>query len=152
MSKKSKSSSLKSYKCTCHRIHKNKMFTPKCKIHKHIYNKNNSKTVGKRRQLTKTKKNVKSYPKQTIPKNVAQGIPLTKGISQHINKKELLVALQKIKQCDDMDKCAEIKNYITMNVCDINSTNKDIFFYLSYKSHTDQESIYHKIVQFSKTM
>ena len=46
----------------------------------------------------------------------------------------------------------EIKNYITVNVCDVNSTNKDILFYLSYLPHSEQQTIYHKVTQFSKTI
>jgi len=158
MSKQRKSSSPKSYKCTCHRIHKNKLFTRKCKIHRHLHN-NKSKALARTkkgiRTRTKTKKiysskKIKEYAnttlKPTMPTKTA------KGISSNINKEEFINAIQKIQQCSNIEQCTEIKNYITANVCDVNSTNKDILFYLSYLPHSEQQTIYHKTMQFSKTI
>lgn len=158
MSKQRKSSSPKSYKCTCHRIHKNKLFTRKCKIHRHLYNKSKALTrkSRKRTRTTRTRKmnsskKIKEYVNTTL-KPTIMPIKTGKGISSSINKQEFINAIQKIQQCSDIDQCTEIKNYITANVCDINSTNKDILFYLSYLPHSEQETIYHKATQFSKTI
>ena len=156
MSKQRKSSSPKSYKCTCHRIHKNKLFTRKCKIHRHLHN-NKSKVITRRSRSRRTRtkkihpsKKIKEYLNTTLKPTIQ--IKTAKGISPSINKQEFINAVQKIQQCSDIDQCTEIKNYITVNVCDVNSTNKDILFYLSYLPHSEQQTIYHKVTQFSKTI
>ena len=156
MSKQRKSSSSKSYKCTCHRIHKNKLFTRKCKIHRHLYNKSKALTKRSRRiRRTRTKKmnsskKIKEYFNTTLKPTMP--IKTGKGISSSINKQEFINAIQKIQQCSNIEQCTEIKNYVTSNVCDVNSTNKDILFYLSYLPHSEQQTIYHKVTQFSKTI
>jgi len=76
----------------------------------------------------------------------------TKGISPNVNKQLFLDAIHKIQQCSDLEQCTEIKNYITVNVCDVNSSNKDILFYLSYLSHSEQKTIYDKTMNFTKTL
>jgi hypothetical protein len=106
-----------------------------------------------RRSETKkihSSKKIKEYLNTTLKPTIP--IKTAKGISPSINKQEFINSVQKIQQCSNMDQCTEIKNYITVNVCDVNSTNKDILFYLSYLPHSEQQTIYHKVTQFSKTI
>jgi hypothetical protein len=131
-------------------------------VHRHLFYKSKTKTNPK----TKTKSKSKSLKRNKIQRVAKKEINLTplievnekpqittsKGISPHVNKKILLDAIHNIQQCLDVEQCTEIKNYITVNVCDVNSSDKDILFYLSYLPQSEQKSIYDKVTNFSNTL
>lgn len=153
MTKKRKSTSTaKRYKCTCHRVHKKTLFSRKCKVHRHLYYKPlKRKTIKMAIPTTKSpSKKMISMVENTV--TVIKTTNKTKGISPHVNKQLLLDAIHRIQQCSDVEQCTEIKNYITVNVCDVNSSDKDIIFYLSYLSHSEQKTIYDKTMNFTKKL
>jgi hypothetical protein len=154
-------------KCTCHRIHKSGMFRRKCKLHKHYSVNNVTPSVKKRstrrkrgKTNSKTSKHIKisepikklynrskTYFTKKMPISKGDGVPKYSGNSQ-----KLLDAIHKIQECQDLDQCGEIKNYISMNVCDPDSSNKDILFYYRHLSEKDQHTVYEKVTEFAKTI
>ena len=157
-------------KCTCHRIHKSGMFRSKCKLHKHYRvdqvvkstrsKKRKPSKKSTRSKTSKTSKHIKiSEPIKKLYKRsktyftkkmpIARGddVPKYSGSSQ-----KLLDAVHKIQECHDLNQCGEIKNYISMNVCDPDSSNKDILFYYSHLSEKEQHTIYEKVTEFAKTI
>ena len=158
--------------CTCHRMHKNKFFKHKCKLHRHnIYygntklNKIKKKTNKKKTNKNNTKKvrfnlpffnSTKTYKRRKNPTPIP--VKVRKMSSVGITYKTpaeltpFVESIKKIQQCNDSEECNEIKNYITLNVCSVNSPVNEIMFYYNHLSKSAQKAVYHKVVEFGKTL
>ena len=144
-------------KCTCHRIHKTGMFRRKCKLHRHYALNTTASKRLKRKSMKKTRRRVANKPLVIMPKEKEKEKEKTEEKEYHVkgvsaNSKKLLEAIHKIQKCEDLDQCGEIKNYISMNVCDPDSSNKDILFYYNHLSEKDRHTIYEKVTGFAKTI
>ena len=155
--------------CTCHRAHKNIFFKHKCRLHRHnIYYGTQQinpikpiKTIKRKRRLpqknvffkniftTKRKrhKRIRATPYPTIIPNTT---PTTK--TTPANLKPFTDAIEKIQKCDNMEICGEIKNYITLNVCSVNSPINEILFYYTHLPKSTQHKVFSKVVEFGKTI
>jgi hypothetical protein len=65
-----------------------------------------------------------------------------------IDLNKFVQSIQKIKECkeDDLDNCWEMKNYINVNICSIESDIKEILFYFNYLPQKTQRIVYNKII------
>ena len=126
------------YRCTCHRIHKKGGI--KCKIHKHI---NPTRKNSSRRRTIKTRS---SRRQRSYRSSSSRGYNRIKHTTIDLNK--FVQAIEKIKECkeDDLDNCWEMKNYINVNICSIESDIKEILFYFNYLPHKTQHIVYNKII------
>lgn len=160
--------------CTCHRMHKNKFLKHKCKLHRHnIYygntklNKLKKKTNKRKSNKNNTKKvhfnlpffnSTKTYKRRKNPTPIPVKVKKVTSIGitdkTPVELTPFVESIKKIQQCNDSDNddCREIKNYITLNVCSVNSSINEIMFYYNHLSKSAQKEVYHKVVEFSKTL
>jgi hypothetical protein len=131
------------YRCTCHRIHKN--LGVKCKIHKHITLTRKVSSIRRRPSSMRSSRRQRSY-RSSSPRSSSRRYQRIKHTTIDLNK--FVQAIEKIKECkeDDLDNCWEMKNYINVNICSIESDIKEILFYFNYLPHKTQHIVYNKII------
>ena len=77
--------------------------------------------------------------------NVARGIEPEYDLKK-VNIAKLKNKITIIKSCNE-DDCQEIKNFINVNICDINTPINELMQFFTSLSKTDQQFIYNKIIR-----
>ena len=136
------------YHCTCHRIHKNGGI--KCKIHKHI---KHTRKIQPRTSRSNRYSRSRSYRSSSSPRTFSSSSSSSRRIKHSsIDLNKFVQSIEKIKECkeDDLDNCWEMKNYINVNICSIESDIKEILFYFNYLPPKTQHIVYNKIINETK--
>ena len=101
----------------------------------------NSVEVGNTVEVDNTVKETKKPKKH----NVARGIEPEYDLKK-VNIAKLKNKITIIKSCNE-DDCQEIKNFINVNICDINTPINELMQFFTSLTKTDQQFIYNKIIR-----
>ena len=145
--------------CSCHRMHKNKKSKHKCRLHRHniYYGKptTNTKKIRSNRVSFKLPTSNKTSKHRIVRIQTPYYPPMkAHGLTNKIPSDLILFAntIEKIQKCDDLDKCGEIKNFITVNVCSVYSSIREIMFYYHHLSKSTQHAVLNRVIEFGRTM